>query len=405
MESQLGLIDQSIDSRYSCHVREALDELPDNFVITDPSISGHPIVFASHGLLKMSGYSKEEVIGKNGKIFQGPGTCRRSVIEIREAIREERSFQINLLNYRKDGKPFWILFHMNPVFNKHDGRVSHFVAVQVPLSRKRRWSACGVRTTNVNLSDDGSMAQDFVYGSCRKEVCSDSLLELGRVLSVHQVSEVEHDEPNSEEPCEASDVDKRKAMTAMDNIFSVLTHYSELTGRLVCRKRCSISDVGLLSSSLIISLGRIKQSFVLTNPHLPYMPIVYASDAFLKLTGYVKDEVLGRNCRFLSGLNTDTSALYLIRESIKAEQPCTVRILNYRKDESPFWNFLHISPIRDASGKIAYFVGVQIEEGCENKQGRQGLSPDKIQLSVVGAVRIAVRGSSLIAGSSKSYTV
>ncbi|KAI9111729.1 hypothetical protein K1719_017419 [Acacia pycnantha] len=407
MESQLGLIDQSIDSRYSCHVREALDELPDNFVITDPSISGHPIVFASHGFLKMSGYSKEEVIGKNGKIFQGPGTCRRSVIEIREAIREERSFQINLLNYRKDGKPFWILFHMNPVFNKYDGGVSHFVSVQVPLSRKRRRLGCGVRRSNVNLSDDGSMAQDFVYGSCRKEVCSDSLLEPGRILSLHQVSEVEHDgrEPNSEEPCEATDVDKRKAMTAMDNIFSVLTHYSELTGRLVCRKRCSISDVGLLSSSLIISLGRIKQSFVLTNPHLPDMPIVYVSDAFLKLTGYVKDEVLGRNCRFLSGLNTDTSALYLIRESIKAEQPCTVRILNYRKDESPFWNFLHISPIRDASGKIAYFVGVQIEEGSENKQGRQGLSPDKIQLSVVGAVRIAVRASSLTAGSSKSYAV
>ncbi|KAI9070426.1 hypothetical protein K1719_047611 [Acacia pycnantha] len=221
MESQLGLIDQSIDSRYSCHVREALDELPDNFVITDPSISGHPIVFASHGFLKMSGYSKEEVIGKNGKIFQGPGTCRRSVIEIREAIREERSFQINLLNYRKDGKPFWILFPMNPVFNKYDGGVSHFVSVQVPLSRKRRRLGCGVRRSNVNLSDDGSMAQDFVYGSCRKEVCSDSLLEPGRILSLHQVSEVEHDgrEPNSEEPCEATDVDKRKAMTAMDNIF------------------------------------------------------------------------------------------------------------------------------------------------------------------------------------------
>ncbi|XP_054809093.1 protein TWIN LOV 1 isoform X2 [Prosopis cineraria] len=403
MESQLGLIDQSFDSRYSCHVREALDELTDNFIITDPSISGHPIVFASHGFLKMSGYSRAEVIGKNGRIFQGTGTCRRSVIEIREAIREERPIQINLLNYRKDGKPLWILFHMSPVFNKYDGRVSHFVAVQVPLSRKRRRSGCDFRRTGVNLSDDGSKAQDFVYGSCRKEVCSDSLLEPGHVLSLHQVSEVEHEESNGEAPCEASDVDKRQAMTAMDNIFSVLTHYSELSGRLVCRKRCSISDGGLLSSSLIISLGRIKQSFVLTNPHLPDMPIVYASDAFLKLTGYVKDEVLRRNCRFLSGPDTDSSTLYLIRDSIKSEQPCTVRILNYRKDDSPFWNFLHISPIRDASGKIAYFVGVQVEEG-KNNQGRHGLSPEKIQLSVVGAVKVAVRSSSMTAASSKSNT-
>jgi len=66
-----------------------------------------------------------------------------------------------------------------------------------------------------------------------------------------------------EEPCEASDEEKRSAVNAMDNIFSVLTHYSEATGRLVCQKRCSIPDVGLLSTSLIISLGRIKQSFVL----------------------------------------------------------------------------------------------------------------------------------------------
>lgn len=70
-------------------------------------------------------------------------------------------------------------------------------------------------------------------------------------------------EVEREEPCEASDDEKRSVVTAMDCIFSVLTHYSEATGRLVCRKRSSIPDVGLLSTSLIISLGRIKQSFVL----------------------------------------------------------------------------------------------------------------------------------------------
>ena len=138
MDSKLDLIQQSFNTRYSQWVREALDELPDNFTITDPTISGHPIVFASRGFLKMSGYSQEEVIGLNGKIFQGPKTNRRTVMEIREAIREERGIQINLLNYRKDGTPFWMLFHMSPVFGKEDGRVIHFVAVQVPVTRKQR---------------------------------------------------------------------------------------------------------------------------------------------------------------------------------------------------------------------------------------------------------------------------
>ena len=70
-------------------------------------------------------------------------------------------------------------------------------------------------------------------------------------------------ESESEEPCEASDLEKRRAMTAMDSIFSVLSNYSQSTGRLVSRKRSSKPEVGRLSSSLNISLGRIKQSFVL----------------------------------------------------------------------------------------------------------------------------------------------
>ncbi|XP_068326167.1 protein TWIN LOV 1-like isoform X1 [Pyrus communis] len=399
MESELGLIEQSFISRYSLWVQEPLGELADSFTITDPWISGHPIVFASKEFLKMSGYSKNEVVGRNGRVFQGPGTCRRSVMEVREAIREERAVQVNLLNYRKDGTPFWMLFHMCPVFGREDGRVIHFVGVQVPISRKPGRS--GGRN-GVGLCEEGSRMSEIVYGSCRKEVCFDSLVDLGRVLSLESaLDDADSRGFNIEESCEASDVEKTRAATAINNILSVLTHYSELTGRLVCGKRCSLSGVGLLSSALNISLGRIKQSFVLTDSHLPDMPIVYASDAFFKLTGYARHEVLGRNCRFLSGADTDPSMICRIKESIQNETACTVRILNYRRDKSSFWNLLHISPIRNASGKIAYFVGVQMEEGCKN-QVEHGLSPEMRQLSAVGAVRIAVRSLTMGAGPSKS---
>ncbi|GAU38707.1 hypothetical protein TSUD_396350 [Trifolium subterraneum] len=378
MESNSITIKQSFEEFYSHHARESLDELSENFTITDPSISGHPIIFASHAFLKMTGFTRDEVVGRSGSIFQGPATCRRSVLEIREAVREERETNV----------------------------------VLVPLDTRSRVSS--------SSNSNSLQVHDFVFRCCRKEVCSDSLAELGRVSSGNQV--IENDvtvklsttfaelhllELESEEPREASDDERRSAVTAIDNIFSVLTHYSELTGRLVCRKRCSTPDVGLLSSSLIISLGRIKQSFVLTNPHLPDMPIVYASDAFMKLTGpktlpcYARDEVLGRNCRFLGGRNTDDSTLHLITESIKTEQPCTVRILNYRKDKSSFWNLLHISPVRDASGKVAYFVGVQIEDNYKNEDYRQCWRPDMKQLSVVGIVKVAVRSLSMSAGSSK----
>lgn len=183
MDSQLSQIEESFNSRYSSWVREALDDLPDNFTITDPSISGHPIVFASRGFLKMCGYSRKEVIGRNGRVFQGERTSRRSVMEIREAIREERSVEVSLLNYKKDGTPFWLLFRMTPVFCKEDGRVAHFVAVQVPILSKKHRRNSGV---SFNQEGGGGSAglREIVFGSCRREVCSDSLLDLDRVLAL-----------------------------------------------------------------------------------------------------------------------------------------------------------------------------------------------------------------------------
>ncbi|KAG9451842.1 hypothetical protein H6P81_004746 [Aristolochia fimbriata] len=380
-------ITRSLTDRYSNWVFDALDDIADNFLITDPTISGHPIVFASRGFLKMSGYSAEEVVGKNSRIFQGPGTSRRAVLEIREAIREETGVEVSLLNYRKDGTPIWILFRLCPVFSKDDGRVTHFIGVQLPIGRCSRRSS-------------GCFGDGILLGSCRREVCLDLSGEVGRPSGLESFVDSDNRGLEAEESCEASELEKQKATTAVSNILSALTHYSELTGKVVCGKRLHSLGIAPLSSALNISLGRIKQSFVLTDPHLPDMPIVYASDAFLNLTGYSRQEALGRNCKFLCGPDTNVETSSQMRDCIQQQKPCTVRILNYRKDGSSFWNLLHISPVRNASGKIAFYVGVQIEES--SKDEGQCLSSEMRQLGTVGAVKVAVRSLSVGVGSSKS---
>jgi PAS domain S-box-containing protein len=80
--------------------------------------------------------------------------------------------------------------------------------------------------------------------------------------------------------------------------------------------------------------------------------------------GYSREEVVGRNCRFLQGPETDQDIVREMREAIDAEKPCTVRLLNYRKDGTPFWNNLHVSPIRNACGKVGGFRGFRVQ-GCE----------------------------------------
>ena len=124
----------SLSQSYNEKVSQALRQHEYNFVLSDPRLPDHPIVYASEGFLKMSGYEQSEVLGRNCRFLQGPETDRRTVGEIRDAVREERPCQVRILNYRKDGKTFWNLFHMAPVFSKTDGRVIHFVGVQTPIA-------------------------------------------------------------------------------------------------------------------------------------------------------------------------------------------------------------------------------------------------------------------------------
>eukprot|EP00550_Attheya_septentrionalis_P010347 CAMPEP_0198281146 /NCGR_PEP_ID=MMETSP1449-20131203/1124_1 /TAXON_ID=420275 /ORGANISM="Attheya septentrionalis, Strain CCMP2084" /LENGTH=518 /DNA_ID=CAMNT_0043976785 /DNA_START=346 /DNA_END=1902 /DNA_ORIENTATION=+ len=111
--------------------------------------------------------------------------------------------------------------------------------------------------------------------------------------------------------------------------------------------------------SFIKALQTAQQNFVVTDPSLPDNPIVYATQGFLNLTGYTLDQVLGRNCRFLQGPETDPKATEKIRKSIEEGTDMSVCLLNYRVDGTTFWNQFFIAALRDASGHITNYVGVQ----------------------------------------------
>jgi PAS domain S-box-containing protein len=111
--------------------------------------------------------------------------------------------------------------------------------------------------------------------------------------------------------------------------------------------------------SFIKALQTAQQNFVVTDPSLPDNPIVYATQGFLNLTGYTLDQVLGRNCRFLQGPETDPKAVEKIRRSIEEGTDMSVCLLNYRVDGTTFWNQFFIAALRDASGNITNYVGVQ----------------------------------------------
>lgn len=103
----------------------------------------------------------------------------------------------------------------------------------------------------------------------------------------------------------------------------------------------------------------LGMSVVISNPHLPDNPLIYVSDEFEQQTGYTADDVIGRNCRFMQGPDTNPHAVAAIREAIEARATFTIDLLNYRKDGTPFMNRLRIRPLFDAQGRLLYFVGAQ----------------------------------------------
>jgi len=89
------------------------------------------------------------------------------------------------------------------------------------------------------------------------------------------------------------------------------------------------------------------------------LPLVYVNEAFERITGYDESEALGRNCRFLQGEDTDDETVAAIRAGIEARESVSVEVLNYRRNGTPFWNDLTVTPVRDDDGAVTHFVGFQ----------------------------------------------
>ncbi|XP_021285889.1 phototropin-2 isoform X3 [Herrania umbratica] len=408
--------------RVSQELKDALATLQQTFVVSDATRPDCPIMFASSGFFSMTGYSSKEVIGRNWKstsnkiselrvlcsrFLQGPETDRTEVAKIRDAVKNGKSYCGRLLNYKKDGIPFWNLLTVTPIKDDH-GNTIKFIGMQVEVSKY---------TEGINekaLRPNGLSKSLIRYDVRQKDQALDSITEVVQTLKHPQshTRTISNDASNKLEDkfnldyllpksAETENVSTPGRCTPRSD-FSTGTPTQEFGKKT--RKSGRISLMGLKGRSpsfavkqetepiiepeelmtrdiertdswerderdrdirqgidLATTLERIEKNFVITDPRLPDNPIIFASDSFLELTEYTREETLGRNCRFLQGPETDQETVSKIRDAIREQREITVQLINYTKSGKKFWNLFHLQPMRDQKGELQYFIGVQLD--------------------------------------------
>nr|AML79550.1 putative LOV domain-containing protein [Annona muricata] len=392
---------ESAFPRLSQELKEALSTLQQTFVVSDATKPDCPIVYASAGFFGMTGYSTKEVIGRNCRFLQGPETDPVELEKIREAVKTGGSYCGRLLNYKKNGTPFWNLLTITPI-KDDSGKVFKYIGMQVEVSKY---------TEGINekvLRPNGLPKSLIRYDARQRDKALSSITEVVQTVkhprSHSQAAENEKFYLDSPLPksAEAENLKSQSQETPQRDPRTGSSKFDTHQANKQARKSSRISLMGFRGRAsieksepeptiepeilmmkdierteswdhedrerdirqgfdLATTLERIEKNFVITDPRLPDNPIIFASDSFLELTEYTREEILGRNCRFLQGPDTDEATVSKIREAIREQEEITVQLINYTKSGKKFWNLFHLQPMRDQKGELQYFIGVQLD--------------------------------------------
>ncbi|CAH8386387.1 unnamed protein product [Eruca vesicaria subsp. sativa] len=373
--------------RVSQELKTALSTLQQTFVVSDATQPHCPIVYASSGFFTMTGYTSKEIVGRNCRFLQGPDTDQKEVAKIRDCVKDGKSYCGRLLNYKKDGTPFWNLLTITPI-KDDQGNTIKFIGMQVEVSKYTE----GVN--DKSLRPNGLSKSLIRYDARQKDKAMDSMTEVVQTIK-HRKSQVRDSVSNDVmvKPDSAttpgrqalqSDEASKPAKTPERVSTPARSKSKSLSSNKKHEDVTSVEPEELMLSTEVIepreswdrserekdirqgidlatTLERIEKNFVISDPRLPDNPIIFASDSFLELTEYTREEILGRNCRFLQGPETDQATVQKIRDAIRDQREITVQLINYTKSGKKFWNLFHLQPMRDHKGDLQYFIGVQLD--------------------------------------------
>jgi len=330
------------------------------------------------GAEQLYGYLAEETIGQPASILLPPDLLDQSQLAGEKIGRGESVPAIDTVRLHKNGARLDVSLSFSPVCDS-EGRVIGVSGIGRDISERKR-SEEALRLSEVRYRRlfeaalDGILIVDplssqvldvnpflaNLIGYNRDEFIGKQLWEFGLFRDIEankeafqtlrETGNIRYDDL----PLQTKD-GRRIEVEFVSNVYDV-------GGTRVIQ--CNIRDISVrkrAEDTLRMrdrAIQAATQGLMITDSTQPDNPIVYVSPSVERITGYLSKEVLGRNGRLLQGKDTDPASVARLHEAIKFEEPCSVELLNYRKDGTTFWNEMSISPVRDAAGRLTSYVGV-----------------------------------------------
>ena len=367
-------------------LQQAIGDAPVPITLADPSQEENPLVYVNGAFEKETGYSPEEALGRDRRFLQGHNTDPDKSTALRDAIDSEEPISLELRNYRKNGTEFWNRLTIAPIYDD-GGQLVRYLGTQENITerKEREQKLSEVKNqyqTLVNNYPDGAV----VLYDQKGEVVRGGGTELSELgLGPDDVGETT---PRDQYPSEIAEELAgyiERALAGESCTFQQETQGRHYRTRVVPIR----ADDGEITHCMVVSenitdekqrqeeLQRKNRAFAaapvaitITDSSQSANPIVDANRRFVDMTGYPREEVLGRNHRFLQGEQTRETAAEQLRTDIGNQEPVSTEFRSYRKDGTAFWSRVETAPVRDETGEVVNHVwfGQDVTEEKQDKQ-------------------------------------
>jgi sigma-B regulation protein RsbU (phosphoserine phosphatase) len=392
----------------------AVDQSPAGILITDQE---GRIEYVNRGFTRLTGYGPQEAIGQSLRMLRSGRMSEASFRGEWNSLRAGEEWHGEVQGQRRDGETYWALETVTPIRDA-TGKVARFLAMQQDMTQQKRdREALQESERRFRLVADmvgewlweqdagghytySSAAVQGILGYAPEEIIGRHYLELlteedrklwfETLAPIGQVVAPFRKLINHYRHRDGQEVYTESSGAPIFGPDGRIVKWRGMDQDITARKRYEdalrLRDRAIEAANVGIAIADARQ---------PGYPNIYANPALCRITGYTREELMGRSLRFLQGNDTDEASRAAIREALRSGTACEVIIKNYRKDGAPFWNELLLSPVRDEGGTLTHYIGIQtdVSERRRAEEERRELEiARQIQMSLLPKAPLRLRG-------------